>query len=331
MTKNHNSDKYSIISSAVGLGCSCKVSSENLQDMLCEAELKELVFSRRIINLTDDSCLLQTLDFFTPIIEDPLIQGKITACNVLNDLYCRGITQLAGASVMIALTRETPIKIASEMVKGFNEKCKEAGTEVVGGHTIYNSSNLIGGCITGIVNAKKIIHANGAKPGDVLLMTKPLGAQVALEAFYFIANDEKGVFPELDVVVDRAIKQLTTISRDVAFAMQKVGVNAATDITGYGLLGHAKEIAASSKVNIEIDTLPVIKGLQKYAELICRDLKQGDTSETAGGILISVSREKCGQLCRELNDYGTTTYLIGQVTEGNGDVKISKNPTIMEI
>lgn len=292
-----------------------------------------------IIRVSRDTCLVQTLDFFTPIVDEPITQGEITACNVTNDVYAKGATSILGVLVIMGFPPEMPNEIAVDLLKGFSNFCQKLGTQVVGGHTITNPWPILGGAATGMMRIRDVVYKKGAKVGDSLILTKPLGVQPVMAAYRLLKEEEtlsKEFLSEIPrKVVEEAIKKtissMTTTNKPVAEAMLQSKVNAATDVTGFGLVGHAYEMAQQSSVNLEITRIPVFKGSIQISDILGYSLRDGQAHETAGGMLISASQENTKQLVRALQKRQVTPYIIGKVKEGKGEVRLSKDLEYVEV
>jgi selenide,water dikinase len=210
------------------------------------------------------------------------------------------------------------------------------GAPVVGGHTIRNPWPIIGGAATGISDPEKIVYTRGAKPGDQLYLTKTLGIAPAMAAYRLRKEEEgkdllKDVPDELvEAAVTAAIDGMTESNKPVAEAMQKVPVHAATDVTGFGLTGHAANMAVLGKVDIVVDQLAVIRGTPILAELFGYPLLIGEAKETAGGMLIAVAKGDADDLLEELDKRKVRHFKVGYVAEGAGNVKVLKNVNIIE-
>jgi selenide,water dikinase len=291
-----------------------------------------------IIKLDEETCLLQTVDFFTPIVDEPATQGRIAACNVTNDLYAKGATELLGVLVIMGFPPETPDEIAVGLLKGFSEFVQELGTQVVGGHTISNPWPILGGAATGTMKIRDVVYKKGAKDGDDLILTKPLGVQPVMAAYRVL--DEATLSDELlskvpRKVVREAIKKtismMTTSNKPVAEAINEVKVNAATDVTGFGIVGHASEVAEQSSLDLEITSLPVIKGSLEISDILGYSLREGSAHETAGGMLLSVAHVNTEQLLKALRKRHVTPHVIGKARAGAGKVKLSKDLQYVEV
>ncbi len=290
-----------------------------------------------VIKINEKLAIIQTIDVFTPIIDDPVIQGKICACNVLNDIYTMGWPDPLSMVSLIAYPPEMPEIIATEMLKGFHEFCVKEGCLIVGGQSIQNPWPLLGGCAIAVADLDKLIYLNGAKDGDFLLLTKPLGIQPAMAAYRLIKEPEpmKEIFElisqeKMEKAIDIAVNIMITSNKPVAKVMQEISVNAATDVTGFGIKGHAEEMAKQSNVDIIIEKLPIIKGTKEMAETFGYPLLEGKAAETAGGMLISVSKDNLENLINLLKKNGVKPYVIGKVIRGTGKVNINENIEIIE-
>jgi selenide,water dikinase len=229
-----------------------------------------------------------------------------------------------------------PDELAVGMLKGFGDFCREMDAPVVGGHTIRNPWPIIGGAATGIGDPEKIVYTRGAKVGDRLFLTKPLGIAPAMAAYRLRKEEEGREFlkdiPEelVDEAVAGAINAMTTSNKPVAEAMQQVPVHAATDVTGFALKGHAGNMAMLSKVDIMIDQLAVIRGTPILAELCGFPLLTGESKETAGGILIAIAKENVDDLLDELDKRRIKHFEVGHVTKGNGNVIVPEKVKVVE-
>jgi selenide, water dikinase len=290
-----------------------------------------------VVKVNEDIALLNTLDFFTPIVDEPELQGRIAACNLTSDIYTMGVSRIASVLCIMAFPLKMPKRIAVGMLKGFSDFCREMDVPVVGGHTIMNPWPILGGAATGVSTPKDIVYSRGAKPGDILVLTKPLGIQPAMAA-YRLRKDVKGrsLLKEIpndviDQAISGAIKVMTTSNKPVAEVMQEVKVNAATDITGFGLKGHTENMAKLSHVDVRIERLAVISGTPSLNELLGYSLLTGEASETAGGVLLSVDKKNLDALRDGLDRRGVKHFRIGTVIHGSGKVQIAKQQEIIEV
>jgi len=258
--------------------------------------------------VSDDLTLVQTVDFFAPIIDDPYDFGRVAAANALSDIYAMGGEPLTAMNIAAFPTGALPIEVLSEILRGGQDVVHAAGAVVVGGHTVADDEVKFGLSVTGRVDANRMLTNDGAVAGDLLILTKPLGTGILATA----AKSGKLAKPELDALVD-SMTTLNAVASRVAVALHS---RCATDVTGFGLLGHLSHIARASKVRIRIDrgAVPVLPGTREAwlagsrtggAERnldFVRDLVDwGDASEvdrallvdpqTSGGLLVALRRE----------------------------------------
>jgi selenide,water dikinase len=289
-----------------------------------------------VYKLTDEIALIQTVDFFTPVVDDPYTYGQIAAANSLSDVYAMGGKPLTAMNVVAFSTSIFPDKVLVDILKGGGDKVTEAGAVTVGGHTITDDELKYGLAVSGIVHPDKVIKNSTAKPGDKLVLTKPIGTGIITTAL------KSG--KELHELYDRVCRVMMTLNDKASIAMQSVGVNACTDITGFGLIGHAMEVAKGSGVGIEIygravpifdEALALIKegfvpgGTRSNQAYLENDVKiEGSYSDehitllhdaqTSGGLLISVAENKLDELIAELKKQNVETIaIIGDVTKSH--------------
>ncbi len=326
-------------------GCSCKLPQYQLGDLLDEAGLTQKFGEEvlagpwensSVIKIADDIAVLNTLDFFTPMVDEPEIQGRIAGSNVTSDIYTLGVTKIASVLTIMAFPENMPTEIAIGMLKGLGDFCRENDTLVVGGHTIRNPWPIIGGAATGIADPEKIIYTKGAKPGDKLFLTKPIGIAPAMAA-YRLRKEEEGRellegIPEdlIETAINQAVTGMITSNKPVAEAMQQVPVHAATDVTGFGLKGHSANMAMLSKVDIVIDNLYVIRGTPQLTDIFGYPLLTGESKETAGGILMAVAPKDADELCQQLDKRGVKHVEVGYVKDGSGTVTVLPDAKITE-
>jgi selenide,water dikinase len=284
-----------------------------------------------VYQITDEIALVQTVDFFTPVVDDPYIFGRIAAVNSLSDIWAMGGEAITALAIAALPVKAVEVEIFGEIARGGAEMLEEMGVSLLGGHTVEDEVLKFGYAVTGVIHPKKIVTNAGARPGDALLLTKRLGTGIIGTAIKFERATQ--------AAVEAAIKSMLEPNRAVAEAMQAVGVHAATDITGFGLLGHAYEMAKGSRVTLQIDSSKILL-LPDLFELIAAGNKTrgdrtnkeyvGDTIEfapevspemrsalfdpqTAGGMLISVAPEKSSSLLAELRKRGVEVAKIGHV------------------
>lgn len=212
-----------------------------------------------VYRLRDDLALIQTVDFFTPIVDDPYIYGQIAAANSLSDVYAMGGKPLTALNIVGFPVKSLSTDLLAEILRGGADKAAEAGVSIVGGHTVDDDEPKYGLAVTGTVHPNRFITAHGGKPGDVLILTKPLGTGVISTAL------KAGVATTADV--DQAIGWMTALNRSASIAMMSAQSHASTDITGFGLLGHLVEFCRASGVSARIDAgaVPLLPGALEYA------------------------------------------------------------------
>ncbi len=288
-----------------------------------------------VYRLNDHQALIMTVDFFPPITDDPFEFGMIAAANSLSDVYAMGGKPLVALNIVgfpAALDKD----ILAEVLRGGYTKANEAGCLIAGGHTVDDPEPKYGLSVVGIVEPGKQVTNAGAQPGDVLILTKPLGTGIITTA---------GKQGNVDAaVMQGAVTAMSTLNRAAADAMTKVGVNAATDVTGFGLMGHLRSMVRGSKVTAEVELgqVPALPGarellergvapggthrnLQSVADAVewSSDLSENDQlflcdAQTSGGLLISVPENKKEELLAELKAQGVPgPVAIGKVTEAS--------------
>ena len=289
-----------------------------------------------VYRLTEELAIVQTVDFFTPIVDDPYQFGQIAAANSLSDVYAMGGKPLTAMSVVCFPQGKMDISVLKEVLRGGLDKMHEAGVILVGGHTVEDPELKYGLSVTGTVHPLKVIHNSGARTGDRLILTKPLGTGIISTAIKGGTADEKAV--------DSIVKSMMTLNRKASELMQEVGVSACTDITGFGLLGHAGEMIEGTDVGMVIDSAAVpyfseAKGLAETGMIPGglhrnRDFRKGMVDmadsipqylqdilfdpQTSGGLLISVPEAKAASLLEKLHGEGVTeAAIIGEVAAEN--------------
>jgi selenium donor protein len=332
-----------------GLGCACKLRPQELETVL--RSLPPITDPRVLVGistaddaavyrLTDDLALVQTVDFFTPICDDPRDFGAISAANSLSDIYAMGATPRFALSVVGFPSRRLDLSVLEMILQGAAEVAREAGIEIVGGHSVEDTEPKFGLAVTGTVSPDRVLTNAGARPGDVLFLTKPIGTGIlATAAKQDMASPE---------VVAGAIATMRQLNRAAAEAMSAAeGVHACTDVTGFGLLGHLRELAAASGVDVilDVDRVPILEGVR---DLASAGLVPGGSLEnlahvsahvtwaegqsevdkriladaqSSGGLLIAVAAEHAEDLDARLGAGGVTAARIGTVAEsGSGRI-----------
>jgi selenide,water dikinase len=288
-----------------------------------------------IYRLSDELALALTIDVFTPVVDDPFAFGAIAAANALSDIYAMGAKPISMLSFVGFPRGKLPWDVLQQIVSGGSEKAREAGVDVIGGHTVDDPEPKCGYAVVGLVHPERAITNAGGQAGDVLLLTKPIGSGILTTAI------------KRDLLNGEATATVTEImaelNRAAAEAMVAVGVNACTDVTGFGLLGHLHELAAASGVaaRVRASQVPILPGV---LDLIEQDVVPGGTrsnegylaqftqwdeavdprlqvalvdAQTSGGLLIAVRPDRAGQLADSLRSAGVRwTATIGELEAG---------------
>jgi len=290
-----------------------------------------------VYRLRDDLAVVQTLDLITPLVDDPFTFGQIAAANSLSDVYAMGGQPVAVMNIL-AIDPCLDLSIPREILRGAAEKVKEAGAVMLGGHSVEDQELKFGLSVTGIVHPDKVIRNTGARPGDSLILTKPLGTGIVSTAI------KAGTAPKKSV--EEAVAGMTTLNRDTARLAAELGAHAMTDITGFGLLGHALEMLRESDIDFTIfsGTVPTISGT---IDLIHEGMVPGGTqrnrdhlgervlfdnnvfeelilvlcdAQTSGGLLIALPSESALPFLRKSGE--TAASVIGEVTSGSGRIRV---------
>jgi selenide,water dikinase len=286
-----------------------------------------------VYQLAPDLALVQTVDFFTPIVDDPYTFGQIAAANALSDVYAMGGRPISALSIVGFPNKEEGIDILEKILAGGHAKMQEAGCVVIGGHSIGDDEIKFGYAVTGLIHPQRILTNRAARPGDALLLTKRLGTGIIGTAL------KKGQASQL--AVDAAVESMCALNRAGSEAALKFDVRSATDITGFGLLGHAREMAVGSKVSLVIDSSKVefLPGAEEYSRAgflpgglkrnrdfiwDCVEFADGVAEEvrnllfdpqTSGGLLLSVAAQDAPKLLEALRALAIPAQAIGKVIE----------------
>lgn len=258
-----------------------------------------------------------------------------------------GVTKIDNILMVLAISlRMTELErevVTSLMFEGFQDAASEAETTVTGGQSIMNPWPIIGGAAFSSVGQEEYIHPTNAKIGDSIILTKPLGTQIAVNVYqYYLLQNEKWTFvkhytdgEKIEKAYEVASKSMSTLNKTAAFLMKKYHAHAATDVTGFGILGHAKYLAQAQKENVDLllHQLPVIEGMYKMDKTNARNFKfeEGYSAETSGGLLICLPKENAIDFIEEFKKHGEIAYLVGEVIKGNKDAKFDKSLKILEV
>lgn len=287
-----------------------------------------------IFRLTDGLALIQTIDFFTPVVDDPFTYGQIAATNALSDVYSMGGTPLTALNVTVYPTKTLPLRILSDIMRGGASKAAEADVTIIGGHTVDGEEPMYGLSVTGVIDPNRIVHPSGGRAGDVLVLTKPLGTGVIATALKAGQASKEHL--------DGAVWWMTRLNRSASSAMLSAGAHASTDVTGFGFLGHLSEMARASDLSAEIDAaaVPVMPGSLEYAERgfvpaggrtnreYLKESAQFEADipdslqvllcdpQTSGGILMAVPPDRLDVLRERLVESGDEAAIVGHLQEG---------------
>lgn len=322
-------------------GWAAKIGPDTLAQVLCQLPKSydenlivgiETSDDAAVYKINEDIAIIQTLDFFTPVVDDPYTFGQIAATNSLSDVYAMGGEPKLAMNIICFPTCLSP-NIMAEILKGGYDKVTEANAILIGGHTVEDEEPKYGLSVSGFIHPDNVLTNCNAKVGDVLILTKPIGVGIINTAIkaQMVDND----------TYEEAVKTMTTLNKYAKDAMLKVGVNSCTDITGFGLLGHALEMAEGSGVTIKLysDKIPVLPQAFEYAKMglvpggaysnmgyigdkVTFDNKVSQEMQdimydpqTSGGLLISVDAKKADLLMKELEGNATKYGIVGEVVE----------------
>ena len=291
------------------------------------------------VYLMGDQAVLLTVDFFTPMVDDPYDFGRITAANALSDIYAMGGRPLTAMN-LLAMPCSLPPEVTAEVMRGGADKVCEAGAVIVGGHTIDDKEPKYGLSVMGVVRPEDVVRNVGARPGDLLVLTKRLGVGILNTAI------KQGL--ETEESQREVIESMAHLNRAAAEAMVEVGVHAGTDITGFGLVGHAREMALGSgcACEIELANVPVWPKVVEYAEAMVRPGRTADVvafldpfldwgpadftwkgiladPQTSGGLMMAVAPEKADALLAALAARGEEAAVVGRMAAGEaGTIRV---------
>jgi len=335
-----------------GLGCACKIRPQYLEKILKDFPKVtnpnvlvglETSDDAAVYQINDDTAIVQTVDFFTPVVDNPYDFGSIAAANSLSDIYAMGAKPLFALNIVAFPENRLPAEVLKQILKGASDKCAEAGIQILGGHTIEDNEPKFGLVVTGSVHPKKILKNTGAKVGDVLILTKPLGTGILATALKHELLDEK--------THSKLVNQMSMLNAKAADVAANFEINACTDVTGFGLLGHLKEMIVGSGVGCEIyfkdvpilpeaidmatagvfpggtvnnqqfvDDVAIWNNLPDIAKLLLCD------AQTSGGLLFSIAEKFQASFINELLKSGVeTAACIGKITnENTGKISVKK-------
>lgn len=336
-----------------GLGCACKLRPQELEKILKgmpKSTNPNIMINTEhsddaaVYKINKDTALIQTVDFFTPIVDNPYDFGAIAAANALSDVYAMGATPIFALNIVGFPSNRLPMEVLKQILQGAQDKATEAGIEIVGGHTIDDPEPKFGMVVNGIAHPDKIWTNAGAKKGDAIILTKPIGMGIITTAIKRGLADKK--------TIDFVIQTMSELNKKAAEVLQKFNVSACTDVTGFGLMGHLSELTTASKVDVDIllgqvqiidearefasgNVVPggSINNLDYFSKYIDWDDSISDLdkiilsdAQTSGGLLFTVNPEQKDEIIRELKSNGIKyASHIGNVTnDGNGLISVRK-------
>jgi selenide,water dikinase len=290
-----------------------------------------------VFRLADDLALVQTVDFFPPVVDDPATFGGIAAANALSDIYAMGARPIVALAIA-AFPETLPPQVMAAILQGGIDKVAEAGAIVAGGHTVVDTEPKYGLCVTGVIHPDHLITKANAQPGDVLLLTKPLGSGTITTAHKRSLVDE--------IHLEQAVASMLRLNRRASELAVAAGVRSGTDITGYGLLGHGGELARNSEVQLQIELgrVPLLPGAIEYARRgifpgglhrnrdylledgfvqVASRLEPAHVQllfdpQTSGGLLLALPELQAGDLLTRMEAEGEPCWEIGRVIVGDG-------------
>ena len=302
---------------------------------------RDLADDSGIFRLTDDIALVQTIDFFTPVVDDPYTYGQIAAANALSDVYAMGGTPLTALNVTVYPTKTLSLSILTEILRGGSDKTTEAGVPIIGGHTVDGDEPMYGLSVTGTIHPDRIVKPSGGQWGDVLVITKPIGTGVIATALK-AGKARPGA-------VDEAMSWMSRLNRSASQAMIAAGARASTDVTGFGLLGHLSEMARASGLAAELNfnQIPVMSEALEYADAgfipeggrtnaayVNHQVHFADSvpeawrlllndPQTSGGLIVAVPDANVDTLLTRLTGAGDVAARIGRLIKGSpGHVQV---------
>jgi len=333
-----------------GLGCACKLKPQLLQKVMAGLPVRkdaqvlvgpETFDDAAVYKISDELAIVQTVDFFTPVVDDPYDFGRIAAANALSDIYAMGATPLFALNIAGFPSTRLPHEVLQQILQGAADVAAEAGVSILGGHTVDDLEPKFGMAVTGMVHPDKILRNSKARPGDVLLLTKAVGTGILATAL------KRGLLDPtaLKVLTDT----MAALNKAAAEIMAKYPVSACTDVTGFGLLGHLFEMASASRVDAEVDAMavPLLTQVEEFAaagiipggsqanlDYVSGHVDWQDgisairriilcDAQTSGGLLIAVPEPYAAQMAAEMKTAGLTAVAIGRtVSAGSGRVKV---------
>jgi cysteine desulfurase len=333
-----------------GLGCACKLRPQALEEILQSLTVKfhpDILVGNdhsddaAVYRINENQAIVQTVDFFTPIVDDPYQFGAIAAANSMSDIYAMGATPLFALNIVGFPSNRLPMEVLKQILKGAADKAAEAGIQIIGGHTVDDTEPKFGLAVTGIIHPDKILKNSGAQPGDLLILTKPIGTGILATAM------KRGLLDQQSI--NRTIKQMLQLNKTAADVMQEFPISSCTDITGFGLLGHLHEMTFASGVDAEINSadIPLMPGSEDMAsagiipggtisnlEFVDKFVTWDEKvtyirkillcdAQTSGGLLIALPESYANNFLQRLNEGNVKGILIGKLSsKGPGLIRV---------
>jgi len=333
-----------------GLGCACKIRPQYLEQVLRELPAitgKNILVGPQtnddaaVYQIDKETAIVQTVDFFTPIVDNPYDFGAIAAANALSDIYAMGARPLFALNIVGFPDNRLPVSVLHQILQGATDKAREAGIEIPGGHTVEDTEPKYGLVVTGIVHPKKVIRNSTAQPGDAIILTKPIGTGIITTA--------AKAGQASSTVLQAAIRWMSMLNKTAAEVMAMFRIHACTDVTGFGLLGHLREMTQSAGIDaaIHLSDIPLMEGARQLAlagfipggtrnnleyiadaircapEITETDKLILADAQTSGGLLIAVPPAESEKLLKDLTTAHVSAALIGHfTTPGKGHIYI---------
>ena len=285
--------------------------------------------------------MVKNIDVFTPIVDEPEVMGQIAASNVTSDIFAMNVPDISGMLVFLGINTNTPMEVAEGILKGIKYFMEEKiNSQVVGGHTIYSEWPMIGGEASGFVHKDAIILKQGVKEGDKLILTKPIGLQATMAAYRILKDMpemlEQYSKSELQKSIDFAIELMTTPNQNVVKTIHSYQdfsfIHALTDVTGFGLSGHIKEMLQNSTLSAIIETIPSIRFSEELSEELGYAFDDCSCHETAGGMLIAIDPKKVEEFSNTLISNSIENWIVGTIDDIEpGLVRVADNVDNIEI
>ena len=297
-----------------------------------------------VLRISGDQAIVQTVDFFTPIVDDPFLFGAIAAANSASDVYAMGARPILGLAIAAFPTDKLPLETLHEILRGGATKAAEAGFPVAGGHTIIDDVPKYGLAVTGVISVDKLVRNSTAREGDLLYLTKPIGNGILISAYR--AMSTRRIFRRKPPALDEAIEWMMRLNRDAAEAMVTAGASAATDVTGYGLIGHLLEMCDGAGLGAEVSAAAVpvlpfardflrrgfrpagtVRNMGTFRRRVTLSVPESEftlmcDAQTSGGLLIAITPDRAPRLEEQFRQGGLFYAKIGRMTGTAGIVSL---------